>query len=45
MMKWEMVTEQVILEMSRAVNVKQAEILILGVTFKENCSDIEILRL
>ncbi|MBO6960188.1 MAG: nucleotide sugar dehydrogenase [Prochlorococcus marinus CUG1438] len=37
--KW--VTEQVILEIfRRGINIDKAEILILGITFKENCSDI-----
>ena len=37
--KW--VTEQVILEISRrSLLIDKAEILILGITFKENCSDI-----
>ena len=35
------VTEQVILEMSRrTIIIEKAEVLILGMTFKENCSDI-----
>ena len=37
--KW--VTEQVILEIfRRGINIDKAEILILGITFKENCTDI-----
>ena len=35
------IAEQVILEMSRrTITIEKAEVLILGMTFKENCSDI-----